>query len=583
MLPASHAGMPAGSTRRRVARRAGFVVLLLLGGRAAAESDGMLAFAPDADTYVRAGARGRSFGAGRRLGVSGTPVRQSFLRFMVTGVGARAVAEAVLHLTVGPGRRAASGAGGRVHLVIDNQWRETGTTYRTRPAVDGPVLAQQGAVTSKQGVDFDVTAAVVGDGTYSFALESSSRDAVWYQSRQAPTGRPELRVMLVPPEPKAEVFGVEDASFGPAVDTPLNRATAEKPESKLWYADGAWWATLFSPDAGAYHIHRLDPATDTWIDTKAFVDERPTSRQDVLPDGNRVYMLSRFAGAPPENRLLRYTYSPASRSHALDPGFPVSVPGAWTESTTLARDSEGTLWIAYTLNRQVFVASTAGSDLDWSAPFVVPVGEGTTVESDDIAGVQRLPGGMGVFWSNQLTDKFYFAVHRDGAPPADPAAWQLEVAAAGGNVADDHFNSKLASDGSLFVAVKTSRSSPSSTLVGLLVRSPAGVWSPLHKVTDVEFNPTRPICLLDETARRVYVFYSLDQSAIYYKASDLDSLAFPDGSGTPFIVSTLATDINNPTSTKQNLDASTGLVVLASSPARMTYWHRRFDLAAPIN
>ena len=172
-------------------------------------------------------------------------------------------------------------------------------------------------------------------------------------------------------------------------------------------------------------------------------------------------------------------------------------------------------------------------------------------------------------------------MHRDGAPAADRAAWQLEIAAAGGNVADDHFNLKLASDGRLFAAVKTSRSNPSSTLVGLLVRSPAGVWSPLHKVTDVEFNPTRPLCLLDETASRVYVFYSLDQSAIYYKTSDVDSLAFPDGRGTPFIVSPLAADINNPTSTKQNIDARTGLVVLASSSERMTYWHRRLDLAAP--
>src|SRR5439155_528039 len=136
------------------------------------------------------------------------------------------------------------------------------------------------------------------------------------------------------------------------------------------------------------------------------------------------------------------------------------------------------LWIAYTLNDQVFVATTLGSDLDWSAPLVVPVAEGTTVRPDDIAGVQRLQGGIGVFWSNQLTDKFYFAVHRDGAPAADPAAWQLEIAAAGGRVADDHFNLKLASDGRLFAAVKTSHHTPSSALIGLLVRSPAGVWAP---------------------------------------------------------------------------------------------------------
>src|SRR5207244_5789498 len=135
---------------------------------------------------------------------------------------------------------------------------------------------------------------------------------------------------------------------------------------------------------------------------------------------------------------------PSSRSHVLDPGFPVSIPGGGTESMTLARDSGGTLWIAYTLNDQVFVATTLGSDLDWSAPLVVPVAEGTTVRPDDIAGVQRLQGGIGVFWSNQLTDKFYFAVHRDGAQEADPVAWRLAIVSAGGRAADSYINFMLA-------------------------------------------------------------------------------------------------------------------------------------------
>src|SRR3989454_5568955 len=316
-----HVCMPAGPKRLRVARRACFVALLLLTRPAAAESDGMLAFTPDADTYVHARARGRSFGTAPRLWASGTPVRQSFLRFTVTGIGSRVVGQAVLRLTVGSERHAASRAGGSVHLVTDNGWTEAATTYNARPRVDGPVLAQQGAVTMNQAVDFDVTTAVVGDGTYSFALESSARDAVWYQSRQARSGRPELRVVLVTPEPKPEpkpeVPGVEDLGFGPAVETAVSKATGEKPESKLWYDDGTWWATLFSLDAGTYRIHRLDPATDTWIDTGTFVDERPMSRQDVLSDGGRLYMVSRFDGAPPESRLLRYTYSPASRSDEL--------------------------------------------------------------------------------------------------------------------------------------------------------------------------------------------------------------------------------------------------------------------------
>src|SRR2546422_6269056 len=152
----SYVCMPAGATRPRVARRAWFVALLLLGRPAAAETDGMLAFPPDADTYVHAGARGRSFGTAPRLWASGAPVRQAFLRFTVTGIGSRAVGQAVLRLTVGSRRRAASSAGGRVHVVTDNRWTETGTTYKTRPPVDGPVLAQQAAVSIKQAVDFDL-------------------------------------------------------------------------------------------------------------------------------------------------------------------------------------------------------------------------------------------------------------------------------------------------------------------------------------------------------------------------------------------------------------------------------------------
>ena len=72
-------------------------------------------------------------------------------------------------------------------------------------------------------------------------------------------------------------------------------------------------------------------------------------------------------------------------------------------------------------------------------PFVVPVSEGTSVISDDIATVVALPGKIGVFWGNQLTDKFYLAVHRDGASATDRAAWTLEVAAKGSQMADDHF------------------------------------------------------------------------------------------------------------------------------------------------
>jgi hypothetical protein len=367
--------------------------------------------------------------------------------------------------------------------------------------------------------------------------------------------------------------GFQDFSFGSGVDANGNRATASKPESKLWHHDHMWWAMLYNPSGGGGHrIHALDPFTQTWINTGVLVDARGGSRQDVLWTGTKLYVLSRDGGDA-DNRLLRFSYDPGAVTYTLDPGFPVGIPSHQSEAMTLARDSTGRLWVAYTSSSRVRVTHTTGSDTQWASPFIVPV-SGTSVGGDDIAAVQALPGKIGVFWSNQSDDAFYFAVHRDGDPPS---TWSRETAAQGGSVADDHFNLKTASDGRLFAAVKTSKTGSSATLVGLLVRSASGSWSTLHQVTQASYDPTRPMCALDEGGGKVYVFYSPGKSAIYYKVSDMNAIAFPGGKGTRFMESSSA-EINNPTSTKQRVDGATGLVVVASTPDSRRYWHNSFGL-----
>jgi hypothetical protein len=377
------------------------------------------------------------------------------------------------------------------------------------------------------------------------------------------------RLFLV--QVRAGQFGFQDFSFGSGADQDDNRLTASKPESKLWYHDRAWWGTLYTPAGRGHRIHRLDVRTQQWIDTGVLVDERPGSRQDVLSEGDRLYVVSRGTSSGKRNRVLRYSYTPASGAYTLDAGFPVNIAGGGTEAMTIAKDSTGRLWVAYTLGKKVLVNRTVGDDTQWGSPFTVPVSQGTSVHADDIAGVEVLPGAIGVFWSNQRTDAFYFAVHDDTAAPT--TGWRLEIPARGGKVADDHFNLKLAPDGRLFVAVKTSATSSSASLIGLLVRAPQGTWSPLHQVATVGVHSTRPTCLLDEVRRRIYVFYSPNESGIYYKSTDIDAIRFPSGIGTVFIDSNSTSDINNPTTTKQNVTPSTGIVVVASSPGGRSYWH----------
>src|SRR5207245_10885326 len=72
--------------------------------------------------------------------------------------------------------------------------------------------------------------------------------------------------------------GYEDVGYGPNIEVGLDKATATKAQSKLWYQDGTSWATLFVQAKSEHHIHRMDLATQTCVDPGVFVDERCQSR-----------------------------------------------------------------------------------------------------------------------------------------------------------------------------------------------------------------------------------------------------------------------------------------------------------------
>ena len=59
----------------------------------------------------------------------------------------------------------------------------------------------------------------------------------------------------------------------------------------------------------------------------------------------------------------------------------------------------------------------------------------------------------------------------------------------------------------------------------------------------------------------------------YYRAAEHNAISFTSGLGTPFIRDPNSANINNATSTKQNVNSTTGLVVLASDDVTGYYWH----------
>lgn len=362
----------------------------------------------------------------------------------------------------------------------------------------------------------------------------------------------------------------------------VSTPTGEKPQSKLWFHDGTWWGNLYSPSADAYTIHRLDWLAQEWIDTGVQTDDREGSKADTLWDGTYLYVASATTSSSSSGagRLYRYTY--ANGGFIQDPAFPVNVTSQGMEAIVLAKDSLGTLWVTYTRSNRVYVAhTTGGDDANWIAPYQLPVPGASGLASDDISAIIAYQGHIGVMWSNQNdgSGKMYFAAHPDGAADDN---WQY--VSAYNPSADDHINVKaLQSDsaGNVFAVVKTSFSNLGEPGIVLLACTGGSCTSPANWNAHVVYErqsgtqKTRPILLIDTDNRDVYVFMAdTGGGEIYYKKSGIDSISFPGGVGTTFI--DFGASIDDPSSTKQNLNENTRLVVIASDSRY--YYHNCLTL-----
>jgi PKD repeat protein len=370
---------------------------------------------------------------------------------------------------------------------------------------------------------------------------------------------------------------------GPSSAGAGSAPTGSKPESKLWWNDGFWWASMWDTASADFHIFKLNQGTQTWTGTGVALDDRPSTRADVVWDAaaGKLYVAShRFSESPASgypSRLYRYSYSASTDTYTRDSGFPVTINNFRTETLVIDKDSTGQLWATWVEGGKVWVNASvcnpACNDARWGTAFSV---NPANVNSDDISSVIAFGDNkIGVMWSNQATSTDYFAFHSDSA--ADNV-WTIENALQGPGLADDHLNLKTDSSGRVYAAVKTSKSGSSDPLNMLLVRSTGGSWSS-HVFGLVRDHHTRPIVLLDEANGLVRMFATAPESGgtIYEKTSPMNAISFAGGLGTP-IVKDADNEVNNVTSTKQNLNASTNLAVLAHSGAGR-YFHSFVSLA----
>ena len=166
--------------------------------------------------------------------------------------------------------------------------------------------------------------------------------------------------------------------------------------------------------------------------------------------------------------------------------------------------------------------------------------------------------------------KTYFAVRTDGT--AD-GAWAIEEVPTGYD-SDDHINLKADAAGRVYAVVKTSNTSGSAPLVILMVRGTDGTWTS-HVVGTYSNSHTRPIVELDEGAGRIDVFATHGQSGgtIVRKSARIGAPDFAAGTGEIVMQDDDAPKLNDATSTKQNVSAASGLVVLANNNTTSRYWH----------
>ena len=392
--------------------------------------------------------------------------------------------------------------------------------------------------------------------------------------------------------------GYRDFSYSTSITAP----TGQKPESKLWYADGTWWGALWNNTVRRLEIHRFNQATqatNAWTATGTIIDTRRNSEADTLWDGSKLYVLTHMKDTDTTAtdlglKFQRFGYSTSTKKYTLEASK--TVVNKKAEAAVMDKDSTGKLWVTYTTEntvggREVRVAHSTTSDTTWTAPYVLPASGANNLSLDDIStlvayrdtktGTRRI----GVLWSNESAGSangLYFASHVDGSGDTS-ASWAGTRLCATTLCPDDHLNIKSIdadASGNLYAAVKTSRNdattpNPADPLIVVYRLNLDGTWTHTTAWT-VKDDVTRVIILLDATNHVAHLFGAgpcCSGGTVYRKQASLGTLAFPTGLGTPFIKSSQDPKINNATSTKQTVNSTTGLLVLAGDDSTRFYVH----------
>ncbi len=375
----------------------------------------------------------------------------------------------------------------------------------------------------------------------------------------------------------------EGTAFG---DTKFNTV-----KSQMWYNDGLWWGAFSDSTTGiVFYTFPNNVAIKGPV-----IDANNNGIPDALWDGTNLFVavwktVSLAA-------LYKYSYDSGTKTHTLISGFPVNLTlnNGSTSAIVLDEDGTGKLWATYTGTQDGLSDGRVHVIWSISADHKVWDTTGTTIESGlvpnitEISAITHFDGNkIGIAWSNRPAQEIAFRYHVDGQPETTWSAKEIIDSGLGprglGPVADDHLSIKAAPDGRLFVVAKDhdndgTRVHQNESRIWLYIRSAMGVWGSKTIVQpDLSQLPRRPVLLLDVTSNVAYVIYHDSGSGLnFITHSPMDNPSFD----LPCVFS--VTPSNNPTSTKQNVTSSTGMMVAASTGATSSNQivFRNVDLTHP--
>lgn len=251
------------------------------------------------DAYVKSKNPNRNYGSDSLLRIRNATDNNnyiSYLKFTVSG-GSGSVNGATLRLYTTDG----NDEGFEVYAVSNNYqnsnqaWTESGITWNNAPPMNGSPVAVLGSAGNNSWMEVDVTEAVSGNGTFSFAINDYSNDSVYFDSSESSNSRPQLVVEFGgQPDPNPTTTPVPTTTAVPPTPTIVPPSPTPPPPTgygEMWISNatiaglptsGTAWNNMLNAaqqNTNSPNISDQNDNTDVYVLAKALVYARTGQTQ----------------------------------------------------------------------------------------------------------------------------------------------------------------------------------------------------------------------------------------------------------------------------------------------------------------